>query len=204
MVQENCYVVSDETKEALILDCGAFFPQEHEAIDSYIQCEGLKLCNSICTHGHFDHTLGLGHIYNKYGIKPQINAKDAELYTNLPLQIQQIMGASLPVETAPLGTYLSEGNIVSIGHTSFRVIETPGHTPGGVCLYCAEEKALFSGDSLFELSIGRTDFPGGDFTQLISGLKTKILTLPADTVVYSGHGNTTTIGSELRSNPYLQ
>lgn len=204
MLEVNCYIVSDDSKEALIIDDGAFFPNEHQAIDHYLQFESLTLKHVICTHGHFDHTFGLSNLYNTYGLKPQLHAKDAELYINLPQQIQLMMGTTMQVDTAPLGNTLKEGDVITLGTHQFEVIETPGHTPGGICLYCAEENTLFSGDSLFEMSIGRTDFPGGNTEDLISSLKNKLLTLPDNTKVYTGHGNPTTIGHERQYNLFLR
>ena len=102
-----------------------------------------------------------------------------------------------------LGRLLNEGNEITFGSHTLQVIHTPGHTPGGICFYCAEEKVLFSGDSLFCMSIGRTDFPGGNYEQLVSSLRNKIMTLPADVKVYSGHGEATSIGFERENNPYF-
>ena len=98
---------------------------------------------------------------------------------------------------------LNEGDSIEFGTHQFSVIHTPGHTPGGVCFYCSEEKVIFTGDSLFQMSIGRTDFPGGNYRELIESLDTKIMTLPEDVQVYPGHGNPTTIGFEKQHNPYL-
>ncbi len=204
MVEENCYVVSDETKQAIIIDDGACIRGEHEAIDDYISRNDLTLTHSLNTHAHFDHTMGNAHIYKVYGLKPEISTGDAELYTNLSLQVQSILGRRLKVETAPLAPTLNEDDIISFGTHKLRVIETPGHTPGGICFYCREEAVLFSGDNLFEQSIGRTDFPGGNALDLISSLQNKVMTLPDNTVVYPGHGGSTTIEQERRYNPYLK
>ena len=203
MVEENCYVVSYETKEAVIIDDGACIRGEHQAIDEYIRREGLTLKHVLNTHAHFDHTMGNAHLYATYGLKPQMHANDAELYTNLSLQVQSMLGYRLKVDVAPLGTMLKEGDTIAFGKHRFKVIETPGHTPGGICFYCKEEGALFSGDNLFEQSIGRTDFPGGNALHLISSLRDKVMTLSDATRVYPGHGNSTTIERERRYNPYL-
>lgn len=204
MVEENCYVVSDETKEAVIIDDGACIRGEHQAIDEYISRTGLTLRHNLNTHAHFDHTMGNRHIYDTYHLKPEINAADAELYTDLSLQVQSMLGHKISIDVAPLGTPLQEGQVITFGNHKLKVIETPGHTPGGICLYCREEGVLFSGDSLFQQSVGRTDFPGGNGLHLISSLRSKIITLPPATIVYPGHGNSTTIELERRYNPYLQ
>lgn len=204
MIEENCYVISDETREALIIDNGAITDKEHSAIEKYISQNGLTLKHAIFTHAHFDHILGSGRCYRAFGLKSEFNDNDAELYNHLSLQVESFLGP-LPysIETAPQGNSLSEGDIISFGNHKFVVIETPGHTPGGVCFYCKQENVLFSGDSLFQYSIGRTDFPESNTQDLLYNLRTKILTLPENTVVYPGHGGQTTIGQEKRYNPFL-
>jgi len=203
MTEENCYIVSDESKEAVIIDDGAFSTGEHQDIDLYIQKEGLKPTHVLCTHGHFDHTLGLAHVYETYGLKPEMQQADAELYINLSLQIKLITGFALDAPTAPLGNPLHEGDTITFGTHQLQVIETPGHTPGGVCFYCKEEDTLFSGDTLFQMSIGRTDFPGGNLESLLGNIQSKLLILPANTTIYPGHGNPTTIETEQKYNPFL-
>lgn len=208
MVSENCYVVSDETKEAVIIDDGAFSDEENSAIDTYITEHNLVPKHLLCTHAHFDHTLGCFHVYEKYGLKPQIHLKDTELYLNLPLQVEAILGHVgqhflSQVRVAPVGDVLAESRQITFGSHTLTVIEIPGHTLGGVCLYCDLEATLFSGDSLFLHSIGRTDFPGGDYQALVSGIKSKLLPLPDRTIIYTGHGATTTIQEEKLHNPYL-
>lgn len=204
MVEENCYVLNDETKEAVIIDDGAYLRGEHQAIDTYIAREGLKLKHVLNTHAHFDHTLGNYHLFQTYGLKPEMSAADAELYGNLSLQVQSLLGRKLKVDVAPVEHLLHEKDIITFGTHQLQVIETPGHTPGGICLYCKAENVLFSGDSLFQQSIGRTDFPGGNTFSLISSLKEKVMSLPDNTKVYPGHGLPTTIGEERRLNPYFR
>lgn len=204
MLEENCYIISDETKEAILIDDGAYYDKEHQAIDKYIADENLTLKHIVCTHAHFDHTWGMYHLYQTYGLKPEIHPNDAEFYANLPLQILSIYGCQLEASSAPVGTLLQEGDTVQFGTHQMQVIHTPGHTPGGICLYCAEEGVLFSGDTLFEMSVGRTDFPGGSMEALLNGLKNKIMLLPADTKVYPGHGNATTIGKEQKYNSFIK
>ncbi|MBO4486746.1 MAG: MBL fold metallo-hydrolase [Bacteroidaceae bacterium] len=214
MVEANCYVISDETAEAVIIDDGACIRGEHQAIDDYLNRNGLTLKHVLNTHGHFDHTMGNAHLYATYGLKPRLCALDSELYTNISLQVQSMLGRRLTIDVAPLGPALNEGDSIRFGNHSLKVIHTPGHTPGGLCFYCRPDKApspdkhqnsglLFSGDSLFEQSIGRTDFPGGNGVHLIRSLRDKIITLPPDTIVYPGHGNSTTIERERHYNPYL-
>lgn len=204
MVEENCYVLSDETREAVIIDDGSFVRGEHEAIDQYLSRENLKLKYVLNTHGHFDHTMGNAYLYEKYKLKPRMAAADADMYTDTSLQIQVILGHRIDIKVAPLGKPLNEGDVISFGTHQLKVISVPGHTPGGLCYYCKSENILFSGDSLFLQSVGRTDLPGGNMLDLINNLKAKILTLPPITKVYPGHGPTTTIQQEQNLNPYLR
>lgn len=209
LVEENCYIVNDQTNEAIMIDCGIMYDSEQKEIVDYITTNNLKLKHLVCTHSHFDHTMGCSRIYDIYGLKPQMHSADTELYINLQQQIQSILGRNIPksftnIKTVPPDKTLAEGDEVLFGTHKFNVISTPGHTPGGICFYCSEENILFSGDSLFCQSIGRTDFPGGNSHDLISSLKTKILTLSDQTMVYPGHGPTTTIKSERENNYFLR
>ncbi len=203
MVEENCYVVSDETKEAVLIDCGAYSARNESEIASYISSENLVPVHQIYTHTHFDHIFGCGFVARNYKINPECHAADASLYQNMDAQCRSFLGMPNQHEMPPLQRLLQEGDTVCFGNHSLRVIHTPGHTPGGICFYCEEEKVLFSGDSLFCMSIGRTDFPGGNHADLIKSLSEKVLTLPTDVKVYPGHGDNTTIGFEKENNPYF-
>lgn len=203
MLQENCFVVSDDTREAVIIDCGALRPEEREGIREYIDGSSLKPVRHICTHAHFDHIFGCGYIYDTYGLKPEIHAADAFLYDNCAAQLRDLMGLELDIKLPPLGPYISEDSKIAFGAHSFSVIPTPGHTPGGISFYCAEEGVVFCGDSLFRHSVGRTDNPYGDFDLLISKLREGILTLPDATTLYPGHGAPSTVRQEKAENPFF-
>ena len=136
-------------------------------------------------------------------MKPKFHAADQPLYDNMPSQVMNFIGQSYHKPLPAAETHLTENDVIKFGNHELSVIHIPGHSPGGLAFYCAEEKTLFSGDSLFQYSIGRTDLPGGDYRTLIENLTNKVLTLPQDVVVYPGHGGTTTIGNEIQSNPYL-
>lgn len=201
--QENTYVVSDSTGEAIIIDCGACFPNEHNAIKEYIIANQLKPVMLLGTHGHLDHHIGDSFVYNTWGLKPQVHIGDKELMQMLPEQANTLLNMSLSDdEIAPIGEYLSGDDVIKFGHHEFTIIETPGHSPGSVIFYCKEEDLCFSGDMLFKGSIGRTDLPGGSMFQMIQSLR-RICQLPDSTKVYSGHGEPTTIGYEVATNPYL-
>ena len=201
-LQENCYVVADETRECVVIDCGAFYPEERQAVVQYINDSGLKPVHLLCTHAHIDHNFGNNTLYETFCLQPEVHEADLPLMEKLPMQAEALLGIRLDYEMPPVGRALQETDVVRFGTHVFSIIHTPGHTPGGVFFYCKEEKVAFSGDTLFKGSIGRTDFEGGSMFQIINSLR-YIAQLPDDTTVLSGHGERTTIGDELRTNPYM-
>ena len=203
LLQENTYVVSDDTKECVIIDCGAYYEEERTAITQYIEKEGLKPKRLLCTHGHFDHNFGIDTIFQAYGLRPEIAAEDEYLINDLSDQFKDIVGVPLKRDFPKAGHFFQPDEVIRVGNHELKILKTPGHTPGGVVFYCEEEKVAFSGDTLFRMSVGRTDFKGGSYEDLMNSLKNVVGKLPADTVVYSGHGPKTIIGEELRYNPYL-
>lgn len=202
-LSENCYVVSDETREAVIIDCGAYYDDEKAMIAKYIRDNDLKPVAHLLTHAHFDHFWGADYIAELYGLPPRCPQPDRPLYDDVDGQVRSILHHSIRCANPPAGEDITPESVIPFGSHRLTVIPCPGHTPGGVCYYCEEEKVLFSGDSLFQLSIGRTDFPGGNHWDLINALKSLIKALPGDTTVYPGHGPKTTIAAEHRNNPYL-
>ena len=204
MVEENCYLFYDDTREAAIIDCGALYPEEKQAISDFLSRNKLKLTHLINTHGHFDHIFGAEYIYAHYGVSIELSTAERATYESAHQQMVQFIHRDIPVQTPPVGRWLNDGDIIHVGNTSLQVIATPGHTPGGICFYCEQEGVLFSGDSLFHHEIGRCDLPGGNLHQLIDALKTRILPLPDTVKVFPGHGEATTIGEERMHNPYLQ
>lgn len=202
--QENTYVVSDETQECVIIDCGTYFDDERLALVEYINGNGLKPVHLLCTHGHFDHCMGNDTAYYEFGLKPEISQKDEFLLSHIDEQAQYFIGMDYDNEVPPIGRFLDADDAITFGSHQFTVIPTPGHTPGGITFYCAEEKVAFTGDTLFQMSIGRTDFEGGDYKTMEHTLKEVIGKLPADTTIWSGHGPKTTIGAEISMNPYLR
>lgn len=202
MLQENCYVVSDESHEAVIIDCGAFYDEERMAIIRYIRENQLTPVRLLCTHGHFDHNFGNDTIFETFGLKPEV-AVDDEGMMNLKHQVEEMLGTDYNHEVPPVGRLLTAGDNINFGSHLLTVIPTPGHTRGSVTFYCETENAAFTGDTLFRMSIGRTDFEGGSWTDMQCSLK-KLSKLPASTVIYAGHGETTTIADEVRYNPYMR
>ncbi len=202
-LSENCYVVSDETREAVIIDCGALFSEERAAIVEYISHEQLKPVAHLLTHGHFDHLWGAAYLHDLYGLAARCPQGDRALFDDAPSQMRDILGHAMPCPTGPAGEDILPDSTITFGSHALTVIATPGHTPGGVCFYCEAEHVLFSGDSLFQMSIGRTDFPGGNHWELIAALKHLLRDLPDNTVIYPGHGPKTTAAYERQYNPYL-
>lgn len=203
-VQENCYVVSDETKEAAVIDCGALFEEERKAVVNYIEENGLTLRHVLCTHGHFDHIFGVDTLFEEFGIRPRLHAADHRLYDGMKQQVHAFFGASYDRNMPPLDDDLSDGELITLGNTQLKVLHTPGHSPGCVVFYCESEKILFAGDTLFRMSVGRTDLEGGSWQQLMLSLHHVLAPLPADVKVFTGHGPATTIGDEVRMNPYFR
>lgn len=203
MVAENCYILWDDTLEAAVIDCGAFFPEEKEAISRFVSGKKLTVKLLLNTHGHFDHVFGADFIHSQYGVGISLSEDEEETYDKAAEQMRQFVGQALPLTPAPKAAFFKDGDTLRFGATELRVIATPGHTPGGVCFYDEADKALFSGDSLFRHAIGRCDLPGGDHASLVSALKKRVLTLPGDVRVFPGHGGETTIEEERTENPYL-
>lgn len=199
--QENCYVVSDETKECVIIDCGAFTPEEQQEIINYITLEGLKPVRLLATHGHLDHNFGVNAMYEAFGLKVNVHRSDERLVREIKQQASQMMGMEISF-VPQIGEFITPNDDITFGSHKLKAIPSPGHTMGGIFFHCAEENVAFSGDTLFRLSIGRTDLPGGSMFMIINSLR-YLCQLPDNTVVYPGHGPTTTIGYELAHNPYL-
>lgn len=202
MLQENCYVVNDETKECVIIDCGAYYPEERTAIVNYINEQELKPVHLLVTHGHLDHNFGNNTIQEAFGLKPEVSAADENLMKNLKQQAQTFYQMELDYDFPPIDHFFEDDEWIHFGSHQFEIIPTPGHSRGSVTFYCAEEKVAFTGDTLFHNSIGRTDFKGGSMFQIINSLRL-LAQLPDNTTVLPGHGNQTTIGEELAHNPYM-
>lgn len=203
MLQENTYIVSDETLECVIIDCGAFYEEEQKAITRYIETEGLKPVHLLATHGHFDHNFGNDAIYKTYGLKVEIAAEDEPLVEDIPGQFEAMIGMRLNRQYPGIGRRFEPDEKIRFGNHELKVLKTPGHSRGGVVFYCEKEHTVFTGDTLFKMSVGRTDFDGGSYQQMMDSLMNVLAIMPAETTVYSGHGPKTTIGDEVRYNPYL-
>ena len=199
----NTYVVYDpEEKEAAIIDPGMSRKQEFDALENFIGREGLKVTHLINTHLHIDHAIADNWVKSKYGVPVEAHADDAMLGERIKQQAQ-MFGVQAEDVAVEIDRPLKEGDIIKIGSGELKVVHVPGHSPGSICLYDEADSFVIVGDALFQGSIGRTDLPGGNHRQLVDAIKNKLLTLPKETMVLSGHGDATTIGREWESNPYL-
>ena len=200
--QENTYLVYDETKEAVVIDAGCLQPFEKEKLKNYIDEHQLILKRVINTHLHLDHQFGNKFLFDTYGLAPEACKEDEFLLATV---VEQARSFGFPVseEAQPIGSYIVENQEIKFGNSSFVSLFVPGHSPGSMAFYSAKDEVLFSGDVLFKGSIGRTDLPRGDYATLIQSIQKKLLPLPDSTLVYSGHGPTTSIGAEKVSNPFL-
>lgn len=197
----NCYIaVCEETGEALIIDPG-FFAEEKDGILSKIVQYGLKVKYVLNTHGHVDHTSGNSILKAFTGANVLIHKDDASMLIDPSRNLSSMLGRSSISPRAD--KLLEDGEIIEVGTLEFRVIHTPGHTKGSISLFCEEESVVFTGDTLFAGSIGRTDLPESSFEEIMLSLREKLMRLPDETVVYPGHGGKTTIGRERRTNLFL-
>ena len=203
-LQENCYVVNDDSKECVIIDCGALYEEECEAIDNYLCEQQLKPVHLLATHGHLDHNFGNSTIFNEFGLKVEVCSEDDYLIEDLPKQATDLFGIDINQDQPEVGRWLKDGDTITFGSHTLKVVQTPGHTPGSALIYCEEEHTCFTGDTLFRMSIGRTDFDGGSWEQMEQSLSNVVANLPKETIVLSGHGPQSTIEEELRYNPYLR
>ncbi|MBO4333496.1 MAG: MBL fold metallo-hydrolase [Paludibacteraceae bacterium] len=196
---ENAYVLYDETGECVLVDCGCIEKEEYEQIVSFIETNELKVTRLICTHFHIDHILGNAFFAQRYGVRPEVNPNDKRLVTIIDYQAMALnFTFTDKVETGDLLFSLEDGSQIAFGNAVLTVMHTPGHSPGSICLYSEKERLLVSGDTLMKGTIGSTSVPGGRKKALARSVE-KLLQLPAETVVYPGHGDCTTIGDELKN-----
>jgi hydroxyacylglutathione hydrolase len=200
-VQENTYVLFNETGVAIVIDPGCYFEEERDLLQNFITQNKLEPKLLLNTHCHLDHVFGNKWIHENWDLLLHIHPNEKQVLDFAPAS--GLMW-NLPFDNynAEL-VYLQEGQKVQLGTDALELIFAPGHSPGHLCFYCRKQGFLIGGDVLFRESIGRTDLPGGNHATLISNIKTKLFTLPDETVVYSGHGPATTIGYEKKHNPFL-
>lgn len=197
IISTNCYLaINEETKQAVIIDPAAC----PSYLMSHIKSERLKVEAILLTHGHFDHIMGIDGFLEEFDVPVYVHEDDSRLMTDPQMNQSGTYTAGYTYE----GTEsVRDGQMLPLAGYTFKVLHTPGHTPGGVCYYVETEKVLFSGDTLFQSSVGRTDFPQGSMSDLVRGIKEKLMVLPDEVMVYPGHMGETTIGYEKSHNPFI-
>lgn len=202
-IEVNCYLIWDDaTREAAVIDSAMMYDSERKVFQKFVEDNDLRLVMALQTHMHFDHIFGLPFVHKHYGLQPRCHADDQQLYAELPQWLAR-MGMT-PEEGYPeIGEVLKDNEVIELGSIRIQVLHTPGHTPGGVSFYVPSESLVFTGDTLFAGSLGRTDFPGGNFEQEILSIRNRLFQLPESTKVLPGHGPSSTIGREIQTNPYF-
>ena len=199
----NCYLIwDDKSREAALIDCGAQAEYEWDAINIEMKGRNLMLKYALLTHCHFDHIMGLPFIHRTYGLCPIFHELDQRVYDAMPQMAAQF-GISMPLPMPAPHRYVKDGDELTLGEETIKIIHTPGHTWGGVCYYAEKSGVLFSGDTLFAGAIGRTDHPGGDYDMIMKSILEKIVTLDGSVTVIPGHGPCTDIATEGMTNPFL-
>lgn len=199
--QENTYILWDETKECIIIDPGNNSSSENVQLSNFISQNQLKPMRLILTHAHVDHINGNKYVFDTYGLLPEVHRDDV-FFLEKHLATANMYG--FMVDPSPMAkSFIKEGDIIKFGNSTLNTVHTPGHSPGSVTYYNAEQGFMISGDVLFYGSIGRTDLPMGNYETLINSIKTKLIPLGDSMKVYSGHGPMTTIGFEKMNNPFL-
>lgn len=197
IISTNCYLaINEETKQTVVIDPASSSP----SLMNHIEAEGLKVEAILLTHGHFDHIMGIDGFLKKYDVPVYVHEDDKEMMNDPQLNQSSTYTAGYTFSGAEC---IRDGQVLHLAGNDFEVFHTPGHTPGCCCFYVREEGVLFSGDTLFAKSVGRTDFPGSSTSALIRSIREKLLPLPDETRVYPGHMGETAIGHEREHNPYI-
>lgn len=199
---ENTFIISNKFNDAIIIDPGCYYKAELNVIDDYISQNCLKIHAVLHTHSHLDHMFGTAYILENYNVNLWIHKNDEITYESFEkvCNLYGIPNIQFP-QKPPL--FFNADNRININDIEFQIFNVPGHSPGHVAFYNKENNFVINGDCLFENSIGRTDLPGGNHDQLLKSIKENLFVLPDQTIVYTGHGNETTIGKEKRTNPFL-
>jgi glyoxylase-like metal-dependent hydrolase (beta-lactamase superfamily II) len=203
MLHENCYVAYDEpSREAAIIDPGFYWDEEKRRLERFVQEHDLQVKYLLCTHLHFDHIFGNPFVEKELGVKSLSNDKDWPWAETIAERVARF-GLRYTEKIPAIGRVLSDGDEIKFGNSTIKAIHVPGHSPGSLAYYVEKENILFSGDALFQGSIGRTDFADSDYATLIDSIKSKLLALPDATRVFPGHGDSTTIAFEKQYNRFL-
>ncbi len=198
--KENTYVVWDETLEGILVDPGNNYQKETDSLVKFINAKGIRPLALVSTHGHYDHVCGAGFLQGVYDVPFALSSVDEYVYCTSAFDGDRYQ---FKFKQVPYAIDLADGAPLCFGNTSIRPIATPGHTRGGVSLYCQDAKIIFTGDTLMCGTIGRTDLKGSDYPTIMDSITNRLLPLPDDVMVYPGHGPHTTIGAERSGNPFL-
>lgn len=201
-LQENTYILWDETGECAVVDAGNLSAREDRALSDFIEAQGLKPVLAVNTHGHFDHVAGVSYVCSTYGARFAMSSKDDFLLA-VAAPSARMYGVQMGETPSKADIDLSASDEIAFGNTTLKIIPTPGHTPGHVSLYEPVSKSLFTGDTLFRESIGRTDLAGGDYSWIMRSILEQIMPLGDEVQVFPGHGEETTIGHEAMYNPFV-
>ncbi|HPD95729.1 MAG TPA: MBL fold metallo-hydrolase [Tenuifilaceae bacterium] len=197
----NTYLIFDESKDAIIVDPACYNPTEAAQLKKAVDENGLNVKYIVNTHCHVDHILGVEYAKNLFECKWLAHPEELQVLESAPSHAQMF---GFSIDKIPIiDKTINDGEVILFGNSEFTVIATPGHTPGGICLYSANEGILISGDTLFKGSVGRTDLEGGDYEMLMESVQ-KLKNLPSETIVFPGHGPSSTIGEEVKQNPFLK
>lgn len=200
---ENTYIAWDETtRHAIIIDPGMMQEYEQNVVAKFISDNELVMQLVLLTHIHIDHVASARWMADKYGIPVAASPADALLAQQLPAQAEHFR-LRMPVDVLAIDRELCDGDAITLGDETMQVLAMPGHSLGGLAFYAPDSAMAFTGDSIFEGSIGRTDLPGGDLDTLLTSIRDNILTLPPDTMLIPGHGPMTTVANERQFNPYI-
>jgi len=200
--EENTYLLINEKRDCIIIDPGCYFEEERKELLEYIEKEGLNVTRLLNTHCHLDHIFGNRLIAKTFNVGLEIHKLEQPVLDRSP---QAGAMYNVPFEPSPMpARYMEEGEKIILGTCELEVLLTPGHSPGSVSFYCAQEQFVIAGDVLFYQSIGRTDLPGGHHQTLLNSIRQKLFVLPDAVKVYPGHGPATTIGFEKQHNPFLR
>jgi hydroxyacylglutathione hydrolase len=200
-IDVNTYILADQSGDCAIIDCGCYDENEFQSLEKLISGKNLNPVLLLNTHCHLDHIFGNKFMLERYKLRTYSSELEEGNRKNAA-QHAMLFGLTMENSPEPAG-FISHNSIVKFGDTELKALHVPGHTAGSLAFYSEKSGCVFAGDALFAGSIGRTDLPGGNYETLINSIKSNLFVLPSETVVYSGHGNETTIGREMKTNPFF-